>query len=544
MTSTRARLAGTLVALGLAAGWWTFHFPCRIADLYRAIPPQATLIVESPRLGARGPSLLRHPLLRGLLVAGGIAESRLDALQDSRKFVRLLRLVGRRHTVVAQVPDFTGLDAGEADIAWVGASWVGAWNQPLRWGLLRRIMGSKARSLPMGAGRVIWFKPVNRPGSPSSFVSACVVDGVLVACLSRDPFGVRHLVHRLDSRVEPPAALAAEPRRAGGDRTDRVWWRLEDPEGDEFRGIRCVLDTSHPEAADAQIAWLPGDARTPVPPPAFPSSEVEGADRLAGPGASLVVLTSRRALFQAMEALDWKTWRRALNRLDAVCETNAPAFAALYWGDRGGRIVGLRVPSLLLGVRTKTASVDLPGLASGTLDAVNAAGRTTLIPRAVSTNGHTHIVVESGRPGIHGSLRSGEEPAVGVRDGWLLFASNARTMGRVLGSPPGPTDGASRWRARNGEHPPAPLALWANLPEASEALRNAIAAYELWLMTEDPPDLQATRERLRHVKLGLQRAAVFRELTAWGSVQGPSPRMNLRLDGLTPTPPGAIPPTE
>jgi hypothetical protein len=537
MTSTRARLAGALLALGLLAGWWTFHFPYRAADLYRAIPPRATLIVESPRLAERWPALLCHPLPRGACLAAGVSEAQLQSVARSKKVARLLRIVARHHTVAARVPDSTGPNAGGADATWVGASWVGAWTQPLRWGLLRRLMGPTAQSLPIGAGRRVWFKPVRPPnGRPSSYVSACVVDGVLVASFSRDPFAVRQLVHRLDTHARPPSAWLAEPPRVSGDRKDRLWWRLGEPDAvtNAFRGVRCVLDTSQTDSADISIAWPPSAGRDDARPPAPPPAHAEEADRLAGPTASLVAFASRRALFQAIEAFGWMTWRRALNRLDAICETDAPAFAALYWGQQGGRIVGLGVPSLLIGVRAKAAHVDLAELAAGTLDAVNAAGRTALIPRVVSTNGHAFVVVESGRPGIHGNLRPGEEPAAGMRDGWLLFASNARTMGRVLGAPPGPIGGAGRWRVRIAERPPVPLALWANLPEASEALRNTIAVYELWLMKEDPPDLETVRARLRLAKQGLAQLAIQRELVAWVTPTGPSPSAHLRLEGLTP----------
>ena len=255
--TTRRRLFWLilLMFIGLSV-WWVFYFPYNPQIVYRAIPSDAVLISEHERLAERWQSMALNPIAAKLLGAAGVKEKDLKESAGDSQVAEWVNRLASRHTVVAWVPTI-----GEGGVR-LGAGKLGggAGANLRRWSaLLGLLKGSGFQKTMVDGGREVWVLHDKKAKPDDPILSVTIAEGVFLACLSKDPFGVRVLV----DRIEGGAPLLPEfQERKGGDRLlDSGWIRLYQRQDETaFRpmDLRYGLTSVSEKAFNG---WIPGRSR-------------------------------------------------------------------------------------------------------------------------------------------------------------------------------------------------------------------------------------------------------------------------------------------
>jgi len=359
--------------------------------------------------------------------------------------------------------------------------------------------------IDIGGGRNVWV--MDTEGTPfGSKLSVSVVDGVLLGCLSSDPMGVGHLVDRVQKQAVVVPELQERLTRKAGKRSedrvfDRGWvrWR-RDEEASPPSGRLSYELTWHEEKGSAGRLWcnerLPPASHLGV---AFDVAELE---QVLGPAADAVIIMP----YSILESLLLQPGAPAvLQSVDAVVKAgggNQPvAFAALFGGDYSGRILGMKVPTVMLGVKLMDCRKALASV-GGALDRVNMEHGWGLIPDHAEVDGVPVTVLNSTRAGVYSSMKSRERPALATTRGWLILSSCTYSLAKLLGDVQKPERAKThrtRWVEGLDTEVDAAYA-WADLESTGGALRNAIAVYSLVLLAQNSEGSQRTRAVLNHAR--------------------------------------------
>jgi len=493
----RRRIVFWIWIAGFAAltAWWIFYLPYDREALFRAVPRNASIVATQTSLGERWRDILGSP--PGKVAAQWFPEAahpRTPA--GAAELGRMLGFLAPRRTVVAYTPS---LGPGGPP-AWTATSWLGGRAQALRWRWLPEVR-RRFQRFRTGAAAV-WMsrEPV---AADRGWVSFVVTDGVFLACLSSDPLAVRHLVPLLDTPAPLSAGALDLARRSaefGGGLL--AWMRPPLPDAPARAAWIFELDALTPAGAEGR--WTITPAVGPAPPPTGPAAPAplrvpaieEQALRLLGHPAAALLISRYDPLAGLMH-------RSGLDGLDAGLRTNVvelaanpPCFTALLGGEQSGRLLGLRVPTLLAGLRLEEPAAVVES-AGAILDALNAGEARGLIPRREEAAGREMVVVDSTRPGLYRTMKPEERPAAAAWDGWLLVSSNADVLRRLLQRQPAPLPGAAPaiWRPANLADRPAAY-LRSDVRSAAQALIDVAAVAKISLGIRDAPDTEARRARL------------------------------------------------
>jgi len=540
--------------VGLAI-WWSTYFPYRPELLYRAVPLNAAYVGEHDRLAERWQAMARNPLTLGLLESLGVDRAEIDAVLDDPGTKRIVNRLTARKTVMAYVPALGRAGAP----AWVVATWVGPYAQFVRWGVFSGAM-SEFERIRLRDGRHGWRRSLTgRPdpdGSlePAPELTLTAVDGMILGCVSTDPTAVQAVLQRVErgKRLCPPLRERLTPLEGASSRRedsapglDRGWLTSHSFAG---RELSYVL-TAHDERSTA--GRLKGRADLP---PTAALADAAGIDGLAGllrdtPDALLLapfaVLGPLLSAPDAAPALQITG-----NVLQSVATEQSPVFLALLSGTYSGRILGMKVPTLMAGIKVRNGGEALERVTQA-LDTLNARYGLTLIPRRMpptgprtgsSSNGTTApaaeslIVLDSTELGIYSALGAKEKPAFAADNSWLLFSSNVAALRKLIArrreanAPPGPE--AAWRRALAGSQ--ASIYATADLKSTGAALGNAIAVYSLALMVRRSEESADTRARLDQAQAWLDALAPFEAASLWLQPDGPDSQLHFRLGPASP----------
>jgi hypothetical protein len=521
------------VSAGVAA-WWATYVPYDPQRLYRAIPNNAWWVSEHDALADRWEDTVRSPLLDALPGAVGIDAQRRSALLHDPVVGAAVARLARRKVVLAGVP-WLGESARPA---WVGAAWVGLYGQCLRWGFVAPwIEGLERVALEDGWRGWAWTDP----GLDGRTLSLAVVDGMLLGCLSEDPRGVQVLIDRLQRGAPIVDALRERQRESAA---DRVWFRWADGSaaGSGPHSVEIAVTES---GAAGWHGWMTGTAlhmladdpsngdpeRRSGPVPVHDlDTRLDALARLLddAPEAIAVVpsavgesLMDRPVLTRAAR----ETAATLLERADSA----GLGFVALFSGPYSGRMLGIRVPSVMLGVCLADEANGL-NTVSESLDRINAARGWGLIPRSVRVGGLDAVVVDSSRGGVYGSLGDAERLVLTVVDGWFVVCSSVRTLERLASERaqrPAAAP-ASAWaagvRAAGGQE-----YLWLDPGAAGDAVKKALAAYSLVRLVQRGGDRDVLRERLDLLHACVEYLAPIQAAELWMARDRPEPALRFRL---------------
>lgn len=242
----RPRLRRNLLrAAAAGVALWFFWYPADRRELYAAIPSDAPVAMYVRNLASEDRALLRHPAVQEML--RDVGEDPEEVLEDNLGlFWTFFGLTGE-NTVLGLVPNQppeseefslpTDLDGLFDAYSLAGASYTG-WKAriiELLW-RIRYVPGLGPLRTTDSGTRYMEFPHARELRERGIVLGVDIVDGVLVAVLSREPERVRELAARVRATGRPDApALAAAfgsepaPWRGGSLRHD-LWlsnpWRL------------------------------------------------------------------------------------------------------------------------------------------------------------------------------------------------------------------------------------------------------------------------------------------------------------------------------
>ena len=493
-----------LAAAVVVGGWWLVHVPYDPQAIYRPIPYSASLVGRHRDLPARWDELLKNPLALALMRTAGVdPEDAAGLTADEESLAWFRKLAGREGTL-AYLPGGVGRPP-----AWMAVSHLGGESQKLRWQLsLFRVPGyTRMTQFP---GRPVW--QVEVPGlAPDQALVIAFGEGVILACLSANPFAIAEVMGAADGTVQRLVDAESSFSRfaAGDDRSvpDRLWFRDPGPLASvDSPGIAVELPVVRGDAISLVAStegadWVMG-AHVPDP------DASTGLSRLLGDGPCAV------AVVQAAQLQRLQAWpelpRDARHVLRMITDVAAGEITVAFMdGDMGGRLTwgvmrtlglsGLRVPTLVLATRSSEAAAA--AAIQRVLDASNARYRAAFVLRPVSLPAGTIHVLESagGNEWVDDLARS-DRPAYAVVDGWLLASSNLAALQKLVERAAAADGGKAIPEWAGGQGSPSAVAVWLHLARGGQMARDAIATWSMAQMFMDGAGTEEIREQLNQVK--------------------------------------------
>jgi hypothetical protein len=487
-----------LLGFALLAAWWAVEAPHEPDRLFRAVPAGATVVSAHAGIARRWDAISANPVSRSLLGAMGIKPAAAGADRETREW--LARLASDE-AVFAYVPTMGPEGSG----AWVFASWVGGRSQRLRWMLSwGRMPGF--RRVGVVHGWPVWSFRTARASDPDLMVA--LAEGMLVGCFSKRFQDAERVLNCLDGLVP---SLASRPRGVGlplergeGAAPDQGWFEFYPPGAAYGRPARVGFSFSRLEASEiAGIVSLPEewmDVRAPL---AGRAASVP--ERILGGGALATVIVDGNA------ARDWL--RSSTNTAPGwvasqfVDDAQGSLLVGLFGGEYSGRFRGIKLPTMVAGVRAGERGVDEK------LDRLNARYQWGLVPRSLSAGPTEVFAIVGTSTNLYAGLDLREVAAYAAIDDWLLFASNLGGFTNLLAdalsvAEKKPKAAGGRFADEEG----AALSGWIDLAEGGKAVRLAITAWSLKLMMTDPDGSRALRDRLSEAKAWIDTMAPLRQI--------------------------------
>lgn len=512
MMGRRSPLFWALAVLFMALGaWWTLHVPYAPDRLYAAVPRDVVFLTEHRDLARRWEDFSGNPVTRSLLISLGLQSADLaDLGRDPESRAWLDQLVPRQ-VVLGFVPRL----GRRGEPAWVMASWLGGGSQRLRWKLSWQ-RGRDFVRCTSHHGRVFW-KVRTASADPDMKLTVALVEGLLLACLSRHEDAMNDVLDTCDGffpsladRGDFPGPATSGQSAAALDRgwvDARAWVR-----GSDSPAVYAY------EFSELTASSLVGQVRGPALSVADTGSqaaaaETEGLEPLLGDLPLAAAVFDRASVIPLLASKSSPGWVRAA--ADVIRGEEADSVVAVVLGgDYSGRFKGIKVPSLLVGLRVRDEARSLARMQQA-MDRLNAKYRWGLIPREVPAGERTLRAVESTGDGTLASLPLAEKPAYAVFGDWMLFASNLESLQKLADRFAVPVEGAGikpRW-LEGLESDPARGYVWVDLVRGGKTLKLAMVTYSLKLMVRNEQGTARARRRMDEAKTWIDSLAPMDTLT-------------------------------
>jgi len=494
----------------IVSGWWIFHVPYRPERVFDAIPANATVVSVNQNLAGEWDTVFNNPLLLRAIKAAGIDEGKIAAISTNTVVRKWTEKLASEQSVVAYVPAM----GSEHKPALIAASWIGNQSRLLRW----QMAWIKTRDLTpayLDNGNLTIWLSREKFGNTNLHLSLALSEGLVLACLSEDPIGVRvlletaayypyrHAVAELGKPALARGLLVGSPRHWGwleaNHKPVTFQWELK-PESLEFEmnGIGALpASVSLKEAAGTESAMkLIGN-----------TSDFAALLPLNWVSASIPEDPSLLLLQTIKELADTNG-----------APTNALAFLALLDQNHNGRIrgpinknlrgliKGVKAPTLLLGLQVQS-DAEADKRIGQTLTKLNSQYGMELIAGPFEPDSGLRITsIQDNRKSFYNSFDPEERVAYTVRGNWLLLASNGAILKKLLSGQP-TTEGPNDSKLDPASMPTA--IAWANLNGIGQTVKNAVGLAKLATLLDSSNGSHALREKLDQAG---SVAAVLREL--------------------------------
>lgn len=529
MIRRRPPLFWILAAASAALGaWWLFHVPYAPRRLYAAIPAGATFVTRHRDLAARWESFSKNPLTRSLLASLGIEPSALKDLTEDPESRAWFEKLASRDVVLAFVPVLG--DHGEP--VWVLSSWVGGRSQRMRWSLSwRRVPGFTPQK--RHRGRMYWRvdSPFLRPGVT---LTIAFEEGMLIGCMSRHADTMQDLLDTYDG-ILPSVAADKDLPRAGswcskGGAPDCGWVDVSGLVGPKASSPSVVSYEFSEVMPTCLVGRACGEAPFEVAASPLEGLKTGGLDRLLGDLPIAVTVFRTSLLRPFTEAKVRPLWLHLLG--EHIYDQKADMMAgALLAGDYGGRFKGIKIPALVVAMPVSDADAALAWMAQA-LDRLNARYRWGLIPHEIPLPNGRVFAVDGTGEGAYAALALEEKAGYAVCGHWLLLASNAGCLTKLVErydrDEAATGAGSARWNQGLNEVP-APCYGWIDLARGGKTLRLAVTTYSLKLLMEDPRGSQKSRQRLNEAKAWIDSFAPLETCRFWLRSDGRMMDLNFRV---------------
>lgn len=494
---TLAVLAGAIV-MGV---WWLGVIPYKPQAIYRPVPASATLVGRHLVLPSRWSDVAANPLALALMRTAGVDPERAQALTADDESREWFNKLAGREGVLAYLPG-----RFNAPSAWMAVSYLGGESQKLRWQLsLFNVPGfTRVTHFP---GRSVW-RVATPDVDPRQSLVIAFGEGVLMACLSENPYAIAEVLGAYDGTVQRLLEAEGSFKRfaESDDRSipDRLWLRDDsDWAGAGAPGIVVDIPVLRDHAISLR-ATTEGLAQV----PAIQGRAQNVADLAPWLGAAPCAVAHLRR--PALEALAREPGlpRDVQFSLQMLLDVAGDSVLAVFMdGDLGGRLAwgamrslglsGLRVPTVLLATPVASTATAAEGI-QRLLDASNARYRGAFILRPVTVEDATLQVLESagGNEWVD-DLAPSDRPAYAVVEGWLLVSSNREALQKLLRGRAA-TPGSPAWTTIGETE--AAAAGWLELARSGKLARDAIATWTMAQVFMGGGSSQAAREQLNEVK--------------------------------------------
>jgi hypothetical protein len=384
----------------------------------------------------------------------------------------LVRKLTKRESVAGYIAP----DAIVMPDTWVVASWVGVYGQYLRWGFFDKFMSDWSIIRLKDNSRVWQYR---NDDLRDKVLSLSVFEGVAIVCLSRDPLAAGRCRLRLVADTPTVAPLSQYipsppwPEQRVG--TDQFWARSP--------AIGWTIRGSLTECSAARITGFVEDrAANAIPTNTLDTSLLNDLESLLGDSPDSLLVTTWQHLTAVLETTQQPSVDAVLTQIEELAGPTAPVFAALLNDEYSGRIMRLRVPAVMIGVKLSNTN-DITAEIDSILDSLNAEFGTGLIPKRSQSAGHTITTIDTSRSNGLALIAQEERPAIASIHQWLLLASNARVLERMLARPNtqiNPTATVPWLRALLADN--AGAIAWSRTAPTADALTKAKAVATLGLM--------------------------------------------------------------
>jgi len=311
----------------------------------------------------------------------------------------------------------------------------------------------------------------------------------LVGCLSSDPRGVRYIVNRIERERKTPLLPELKERlitESDPAFPDRGWYKGLRSGGFRVHDLKYELNMRSPDRVDGVIRgeWGKRLEKYGLDRSKFDIREFggdEGLHSILGGAPCAFAMAPFAAIAPMLYELNAPDGLKIAGQiLQSGITEKSFVFASLFGGRYRGRILGMAVPTVVVGVQVGGRTGFLDTL-TGELDKLNARYRWALIPRRMEVDGNSFVVLDRARRGVYDTLGSTGKPAFVEKQGWLLFASDMAALRKILARD---EEGLNRWQAGIGSRHATAYA-WMDPETTGKALKNAIAVYSLYLMVQN-----------------------------------------------------------
>jgi hypothetical protein len=488
---------------------WVFHFPYCPARLYAAVPPGATFISLHEDFDEHWQDFAQNPITTNLLYAAGIdGDIQAKALKHPELHRALKRLAGREFVVA-----HTSRLGRSGEPAWIAASWLGGFSNLLRIGLALRPPDGVQR-FRMDGQINVWVLDRQIEGA-SQRLSFSIVEGVLLACYSKDPTAVRALIARVNATAPPSPELVKHlsAERGRSRPPHRLWchWYRRVGKAHELLRPACELAHHSRNASRGRlIVDLPLPASGAEHLASSPAADVFGAEPCA------VAALPLSHLAPCLGALSTNQLVCAISEVMRSCGQPEPLLvAAMYGGELSGRLMDIRIPAIVIGTRAR-ASVNTPAVMAEAIDRLNAERRWALLVRRQAHEGVSLMVIDGTRGDMFSLINNEEKPAFAMKNGWLLFGSNLQTLSAVCREGGGTTQPQAPWVEALAPHD-APMVLWADLQGSAETIKHGVAVYRLIQRVSEAPANHRGDRAVNALESWTQAVRPLGWIAAWGS---------------------------
>lgn len=437
-----------------------------------AIPERAVWVSLHRHTAGQWNQLLSSPLGKALTTAAGLDPKDVPALNADA--LSLLDRLAGDEVALAYAPHLGRMNAP----AWVFSSWIGARAPWLRWYLSFRCPPALKPMHPM-AGWPIWRVelPKNMPG----VLSVAIIDGMLVGAYAPDPAGVRDVLMVVDGRMSAVDSGWVLPNE------DHQWAWFKHGQR-QWSGYleRPASGTPRLIATRTKATSLHADFG--------PLHDFAVLESVFSTHPSVALRLPQPWLSELWPEPVPQWWAEICNRLPELA-SREDAVLFVLGGEYSGRFNGIRIPALVLAC-PRTGGHPLEEQLDGLLDEVNRQHRLGLVRRGFEGQDLAWGIEGTGDD-VYGHLPPQEQLAVAQRGDWFLLASSASALTTLLsGAVASPS--TSPWASTLSTD--TPLAAWAGLAPAGEALRVALAGWSLHLSMSDPQGSEKLRAQLRLVR--------------------------------------------
>lgn len=485
-----------LAAFIVMVAGWMFWMPRDPVRLYRAIPADALAVGSHERIGEHLRSFAGNPLLANAAAGLDIGGEERSGLFESPRVHKWMDRAGSRETVVSYVPSIGG---GEP--AWIAAVWIGNLSHYLRWMLF---FGQLPRfsALDSYAGWRIWG--LNEPLTDTGMrLSIAAGQGILFACVSRQPAGVLHALAAFEG-LAPSVSSHDRFSHLTETFTAETGWILSDGFMTSYR-----MHEVSPERLSAELIL-----HTSIP----PQPSLDEASDLLVPGRLLGGLPAILAAFpsplarELLSSPQSPAWAQIAAGLlgsgDFFPDNNVVLLSVLtgkYGGGMGKEPFRMRVPAAVLMLRAAPDDPSIP--ARRLLAELNKRYRLGLValPEPGMPGGRRLWTVREAGDNLLSNLEPEDMPAFAVHGEWLILCSNTRSLERLLERLQDAETDVRRgdWLAALDEDPAAAL-FWMNMDAGGKALQLPLA---LWSMQFRHDKNAAPPPFLAHARAWIRTAA-------------------------------------